>query len=75
MKFIEISFLYIDSWVGDVNRECFYWKLRCQLVKLQDFWYNLLKYWRKLIINCTTHHTETQLVNITGQVVLPDPQN
>ena len=38
MKFIEISFLYINSWGGDVNPECFNWKLRCQLVKLQDFW-------------------------------------
>ena len=62
MKFIEISFLYIDSWGGDMNPECFYWKLRCQSVKLQDLWYNLMKYWRKLIINYTAHHAETQLV-------------
>ena len=62
MKFIETSFLYIDSWGGNMNPECNYWKLRCQLVKLQDFWYNLLKYWRKLIISCIAHCAETQLV-------------
>ena len=61
MKFIEIYFLYIDSWGGDMNLERFYWKLRCQSVKLQDFWYDLLKYWRKLIINYTALHVETQL--------------
>ena len=46
----------------DLNPECFYWKLRCQSVKLQDFWYNLLKYWRKLIISCTAYRAITQLI-------------
>ena len=36
---------------GDLNPECFYWKLRYQSIKLQDFWQNLSKYWRKLKIS------------------------
>ena len=68
MKFIEISFLYIDSWGGDMNLECFYWKLRCQSVKLQDFLCNLLKYWRKLIINYTAHRAELVISNYSPKI-------
>ena len=60
-------YIYIYSMIKsvrgrDLNLECFYWKLRCQSVKLQDFWYNLLKYWRKLIIRCTAYRAITQLI-------------
>ena len=36
--------------------------MRCQSAKLQDSYQDLLKYWRKLIISCTAHRAETQLV-------------
>ena len=60
-------YIYIYSMIKsvrgrDLNLECFYWKLRYQSVKLQDFWYNLLKYWRKLIISCTAYRAITQLI-------------
>ena len=55
MKFIETSFLYIDSWGGNMNHECFYWKLRCQLVKLQDFFVQLIEILEK--INNKLHRT------------------
>ena len=58
MKFIETSFLYIDSWGGNMNPECFYWKLRCQLVKLQDFFVQLIEILEK--INNKLHHTSCE---------------
>ena len=69
MKFIEISF-YISIVGGkDLNPECFYWKLRCQSVKVQDFWAKFIKILeRKLIISCTAHRAGTQLVFNNSQL-------
>ena len=60
-----LKYLFYTLIVGgvDLNLEYLYWKLRCQLVKLQDFWQNLSKYWRKLIINCTALRAGTQLIS------------
>ena len=57
----------------DLNSGCFNWKLRYQSVELQDFWQNLSKYWRNLIISCTAHCAGTQLVE-TNERILIGPQ-
>ena len=71
MKFIEISFfdffnLFFLSIVrgGDLNPECFYQKLRCKSIKLQDFWYNSSKYWKKTNnkLHCTSCNNSTNFL-------------
>ena len=37
MKFIEISFLYIDSWGEGFEFECFYWKLSVNQLSYKVF--------------------------------------